>query len=258
MKAGGQGSAGIDFRRWERVLKLGEELTAADVLPALSLCVVHQGHLSLPVSFGRRHLADASSTVDPSDRFVVASLTKPIVAMGILSLVESGRLALNDRVVEIIPEFRDAAKRPTTVRHLLTHTSGLPDSLPNNFALRQAHAPLSEFVKGACEIGLDFPPGRGVQYQSLGYALLGEIIERLTSRSCGEFLRTLFFEPLRMNSTSLGLESAGEKRPIAEIRVPRKWPAARTGTGTAPTGARWALPGVGSFPRPGISPASVR
>jgi CubicO group peptidase (beta-lactamase class C family) len=96
--------------------------------------------------------------------------------------------------------------------------------LPNNLPLRKAQSPLSKFVEGACAVSLDFPPGRGVQYQSLGYALLGEIVARVTGLPSGEFLRREFFEPLGMQNTSLASpewarDSAFPDR-LAEIRVP--------------------------------------
>ncbi len=213
---------GVHPLRWSRVVELCEELTASDVLPAVAVAIVRGDRRLGPVAFGRRRLDDPVPTIGPDDRFVIASLTKPVVALGVLSLVEQGRIALNDRVSEHLPEYRDAPKRPTTIRHLLTHTSGLPDALPNNVPLRQRHAPLSDFVAGACDIALDFPPGRGVQYQSLGYALLGEIIQRVSGLSCGEFLQHQFFGPLGMTSTSLGGELATDGGPVVEIRVPRE------------------------------------
>jgi CubicO group peptidase (beta-lactamase class C family) len=211
---------GVDRVRWRRAIELCEELTSRDLLPALSICVVRGDRCIRPLAFGRRRLADPETKVQPEDRFVIASLTKPVVAMGVLALVEQGRIGLNDRVSEYLPEYREASKRSTTIRHLLTHTSGLPDSLPNNVALRKAHAPLSEFVKGACEIALDFPPGRVVQYQSLGYALLGEIINRVSGRPFGQFLKETFFDPLGMDSTTLGPVAPKVARPVVEIRVP--------------------------------------
>jgi CubicO group peptidase (beta-lactamase class C family) len=186
------------------------------------------------------HSADpvtANSDVDPACRddslFLVASLTKPIVAMATLLLVERGELCLNDRIADIIPGFAGADRKATTVRHLLTHTSGLPDMLPNNRALRAANAPLERFVEGACGVTLDFPPGRGTQYQSMGFALLGHIIQQVSRVSCGEFLRREMFAPLGMHDTCLGLpddESAAASRSgtdsvsllsrIAEVRLP--------------------------------------
>jgi CubicO group peptidase (beta-lactamase class C family) len=212
----------FDRERWSVVLRLAEELTSSDTLPALQIAVVRRGQVLGNLAFGRRRLATDSEAVTPSHRFVVASLTKPIVAMGVLALAERGVLTLNDRVTDWIREYNDPPKRPTTLRHLLTHTSGLPDQLPNNFELRRLQSPLSEFVRGACRIGLDFPPGRGVQYQSLGYAVLGQVIENASGVSCGEFLRTTFFEPLGMCSTSLGAAPVSSAFPddLAEIRVP--------------------------------------
>jgi CubicO group peptidase (beta-lactamase class C family) len=215
--------AGIDRQRFSAAIDVAQRMVADNVLPALAICIVRSGELVGPLAFGRRRLATESSLL-PDDRFVVASLTKPIVAMGILRLAEQGRLSLNDRVVEFISEYDDAPRRATTIRHLLTHTSGLPDMLPNNLSLRRSHAPLSRFVAGACGVSLDFSPGRGVQYQSLGYALLGAIIERIADCPCGEFLRAEFFDPLDMHDTTLGLplENGPDGFPtrLAEIRVP--------------------------------------
>ncbi|MBX3444959.1 MAG: beta-lactamase family protein [Planctomyces sp.] len=214
---------GLDASRWRQACALAEDLTARDDVPALTLCVVRDDRLLEPFACGRLGLAPDSEPVTADSRFVVASLTKPIVAMGIVRLAELGRLSLNDRVSEHLPEFDAAPKRPTTIRHLLTHTSGLPDMLPNNLALRRGQAPLSKFVSGACGVTLDFPPGRGVQYQSLGFALLGEIIARVSGRTCGEFLQSEFFRPLGMDDTSLEQACApASGAAIAEIRVPEE------------------------------------
>jgi len=98
--------------------------------------------------------------------------------------------------------------------------------LPNNLALRNAQAPLSAFAQGAEEIGVDFPPGRGVQYQSLGFAVLGEIMERVTGKTCARFLQDELFAPLKMDDTALGapnswFDGTGNRAArIAEVRLP--------------------------------------
>lgn len=217
---------GIDHERFHAALEVGRRMVDDGALPALAICLIHAGTFVGPFAFGRRRLAPDSAPLAEDDRFVVASLTKPIVAMGVLKLAEQGRLSLNDRVLEYVSEYDDPSRRPTTIRHLLTHTSGLPDMLPSNLSLRKSHAPLSRFVSGACGVTLDFPPGRGVQYQSLGYALLGEIIARITGRPCGDYLQTEFFDPLGMRETTLAqsLENGPDHFPprLAEIRVPKE------------------------------------
>lgn len=214
---------GLSPRRWERALGLAEELCATDQVPALSFQVQREGMTTGVYSYGRRLLNSPAETIDESTLFLVASLTKPMLAMAVMLLVEEGKLGLNQRVVELIEEFNDPPKRPITVRHLLTHTSGLPDMLPNNQRLRAENSPLSRFIEGTCAVTLDFPPGRAVQYQSMGYALLGEIVTRVSGTSYPEFVRQRVCEPLGMNNTWLGLpDDLYGKSPVAEVRVPEE------------------------------------
>ena len=158
--------------------------------------------------------------------FLVASLTKPVVAMAVLMLVERGQLALTDRVVDFIPEFNAPAKRNVTIRNLLTHSSGLPDMLPNNRSLRRSQSRLASFCEGTCAVTLDFPPGHGVQYQSMGFVLLAEIIGRVSGHNCSEFITRELLEPLGMKDSLLGTpdhwyDSEPElTQRVAEIRVP--------------------------------------
>jgi CubicO group peptidase (beta-lactamase class C family) len=133
-------------------------------------------------------------------------------------LAERGALALDDRVAQFIPAFAQNGKHDVRLRHLLTHTSGLPDMLPNNDALRTAHAPLTAFLDAIVGLPLLFPPGTQVLYQSMGIAILAEIVHQVAGRSLAEFLRAELFEPLGMHDTTLGW--APEKRArIAAIRV---------------------------------------
>jgi CubicO group peptidase (beta-lactamase class C family) len=200
-------ACGLDRARWEQVERLAREFVADGVLPEIVLQCVSADATGPLLAIGRRAAGDfgASRPTAADTIFLTASLSKPIVAMGLLLLVERGRVSLADRVCDIVPEFSDAPKRPITLRHLLTHTSGLPDMLPNNRALRQRQAPLADFVSGACGVSLDFPCGRGVQYQSMGYALLGEIIARVTGMTCARFLTEELFAPLGMVDSALGL-----------------------------------------------------
>jgi CubicO group peptidase (beta-lactamase class C family) len=221
---------GLDPSRWERVASLAAELCRSPG-SGLVLQVVRPECRSLPLVWGDRIASGGESLrhpLRPETIFLTASLSKPIVAMGVLSLVEAGEVSLQSRVQEFLPEFDAPPKRPITLRHLLTHTSGLPDMLPNNRPLRQAQSPLAKFIAGACAVTLDFPPGRGVQYQSLGYALLGEIITRVTGRRCADYLRQTLFEPLGMVDTALGAPEewftgpAPRMERVAEVLVPEE------------------------------------
>ncbi len=219
---------GLHPERWQNVLGEIQKYCDNDVVPAAGLCVARHGVSSGTHLFGRQALADQSPTIRDDAIFLIASITKPIVAMGVMRLVEQGQLLLSDKLKEYIPEFGNNAKSGITIRHLLTHTSGLPDMLMNNRELRANCAPLSEFVAGTIGVKPYFPPGRGMQYQSMGFAMLGELIHRVTGLTCSQFLKQEFFDPLGMNDTELGAPNEWFEGPtpkihrIAEIRLPRQ------------------------------------
>ena len=175
----------------------------SNVLPCVAIVTGTAKTISGRFHVGRQ-MADTPLPLHDDAIFLVASITKPIVAMAALQLIEKGQFTLADRVVDFIPGFGREGKYGIEIRHLLTHTSGLPDMLSDNLELRQSHATLGRFVEQTCQEPLAFPPGRGVQYQSMGFAILGEIISLVTGKTCAQYLQNEFFEPLGMTDTSLG------------------------------------------------------
>ena len=196
-------SPGFDSARLRYVMELCRTATESGAIPGLALLVAKGG---IPVLHSAWGVAERT-TPRPATRdtvWLIASVTKPVVCTGLALLLERGLLALDDRVSRHLPEFAGPDRQEMRLRHLLTHTSGLPDMLPENVELRQRHAPLSVFVERIATTPLLFRPGTNVHYQSTGIALLGAVIERLTGESCAEFLRREFFAPLGMESSSLG------------------------------------------------------
>jgi len=104
-----------------------------------------------------------------------------------------------------MPEFQGEDKEKVRVQDLLTHTSGLPDMLPENLELRRSRVPLKQFVGHVAKTPLLYAPRTSFGYQSMGILLAGEIVERLTRSSLRDFERREFFGPLGMNDTALGL-----------------------------------------------------
>ena len=116
--------------------------------------------------------------------FLMASITKPIVYTAAMMLVERGLLNLSDPVIRYVPEFKANGKEKTLVNHLFTHTSGLPDMLDNNAELRKKHAPIQTFLDAASNETVPlFKPGTKLSYQSMGTAVVAEIIQRLRQRT---------------------------------------------------------------------------
>ena len=182
--------------RLEQAAALIKKSTDSGEVSAASL-YVRQREIVFQRAFGRAH--------DPDSVFLLASITKPMTAIGVMILVDRGQLTLSDPVRKHIPEFTGGERDLVTIRHLLTHTSGLPDQLEENVQLRKRHAPLKDFVAATCRTPLLFKPGIEVKYQSMGLLLAAEIAERVTKRPFRDFLGDEFFRPAGMTKTSLGL-----------------------------------------------------
>ena len=138
-------------------------------------------------------------------RYLIASITKPVVAMLAVKLAAAGQLSLNEPVRNFLDGFHRGPLRSITIRNLLTHTSGLPDMLPNNTELRQQHATLADFVIHTAAVTPEFTPGTDCRYSSMGIAVLGEILERIRATPLANLLHEEFFAPLGMTGTWLGL-----------------------------------------------------
>ncbi len=182
-----------------------EEAVVRGELMGAAMQVSRGGGALPPACYGRRTLGPEGPPVEPDTVFLIASITKPIVAAAVMLLVERGEVCLDDPVAEFVPEFGQAGKEAVQVRHLLTHTSGLPDMLPENLALRAGHAPLDVFIQQICKVKLLFEPGTRISYQSCGIAMLGEIVQRVEATPIRVFLRRWIFEPMGLENTSLGL-----------------------------------------------------
>jgi CubicO group peptidase (beta-lactamase class C family) len=192
-----------------RVLERAVEQGTA---PGVAAAVLRNGRLARLWAFGRRSPGEDAAPVEADTIFLVASLTKPVVCAGAMLLVQDGILALDQQVAALVKGFGKKGKDRITVRHLFTHTSGLPDQLPNNAELRQRHAPIEEFVQEVFQVEPLFPAGTKISYQSMGILILAEIVQRLTGQRLRDFLRERLFAPLGMTSTTLGLPDSGMER----------------------------------------------
>jgi CubicO group peptidase (beta-lactamase class C family) len=209
---------GFSRERLARVYGFLDEAVQQGRLPAAAIWIARHG-VALPArSFGRQWLTPDSPPIQPDTIFLTASITKPVTVTAALLLVERGKVLLDDPVCAIIPEFAANGKERVTLRHLMTHTSGLPDMLPEDRQLRAQHAPLAEFVHRICALSLDFAPGTNVQYQSCGTAMIGAIVEQIEGVPLRDFLRREIFDPLGMTNTALGVGGLPEAR-IAQVNV---------------------------------------
>jgi len=189
----------------DRAAAILEAAVEAGDISAGTVIVARNSAIILARGYGRLRPEEGAPTVSPDSVFLLASITKPVTACAAMILVDRGELSLDDPVSRYIPEFRGWDRDQIHVRHLLSHTSGLPDMLPRNTELRRAHAPLSAFVEGAVHARLLFHPDTDFRYQSKGILLAAEIVERVTGKPLRDFEEEEIFAPLGMAHSALGL-----------------------------------------------------
>ena len=201
-----------------RVDRFIAELTQSGKVRAAAICVGRSGSILHVSSHGLLSPEQGTHQVTEDSLFLVASLAKPITVTALMMLVECGLVRLDDRVCEYVPAFARNEKHEVRLRHLMTHTSGLPDMAPDNLTLRARHAPLAEFISSICEAPLGFVPGSRVSYQSTGIAILAAVVEAVSGETLPAFLERHLFAPLKMSSTSLGAKPESLDR-IASVRL---------------------------------------
>ncbi len=186
----------IDLARLQVAFDRVAEGVEERVVPAAVLAVANRHELVRREAFSRA----AGDRVTADSIFLLASITKPILATAVMRLVAQGRLVLSEPIRRYIPEFALSSAPAVTAWHLLTHTSGIveidwPDTLR-----QRPHAPSR--LEAACRRALLFDPGERVSYSTLSYELLAELVTRLGGMPYQDYLRERVFAPLGMTDTS--------------------------------------------------------
>jgi CubicO group peptidase (beta-lactamase class C family) len=167
-------------------------------VPGASLLVLRDGEAIVRRGFGRSDL-EQGIEAGPATNYRLASVSKQFTAATILLLAQDGKLAIDDPVRKWLPSLPREADA-ITLRHLLTHTSGLVD-YEDLMAERHVGLILDAGVLALLEQEprLHFAPGSTYRYSNSGYALLALVVERASGLAYPEFLRTRIFQPLGMH-----------------------------------------------------------
>jgi CubicO group peptidase (beta-lactamase class C family) len=169
-------------------------------IPGASVMVLEGDRVQLSRGFGWANL-ELRAPASDSTVYQSGSVGKQFTAAGVLLLAEQGRLGLDDQITKWLPEG-SGRWDSVTVRHLLTHTSGIPEYTDSTFDYRKDYTE-AELVRFAASKPLDFAPGERWSYSNTGYLLLGVLIHRATGRFYGDVLHDLIFEPLGMRNTRI-------------------------------------------------------
>jgi len=171
--------------------------------PGATVLVRKNGKTLFARGYGVRDLK-THAAIDTKTNFRLASCTKQFTAMAAMLLIHDGKLRYDERLTEIFPEF-PAYGRAITVRHLLTHTSGLPDyeELMNGGPWTETRQIHDDEVLALLErqTAPKFAAGANWSYSNSGYVVLGMIVAKTAGMPFGEFLRQRIFAPLHMDRT---------------------------------------------------------
>ncbi len=190
--------AGFTREGLQRVDSLMQQAAADSVFPGAVLLIARNAVIAHFKAYGRMGYGDFDRPMPKNAIFDLASLTKVVATTtAAMLLVQEGKLDLNARVQHYLPGFRGAGKEKVTVRHLLTHSSGLPPF--KKYFLE--NLPPGEIIRRILEEPLEYSPGQESRYSDLGMILLGKIIEKLSGQPLDQFCRQRIFEPLGMGET---------------------------------------------------------
>lgn len=166
-----------------------------------AILVAKDGKVLVPKGYG---MADREQKLENTTKtkFRICSLTKSFSAMAIIQLQEKDMLNVNDKLSKYIPDYPNGDK--ITIHHLLTHTSGIVNhtELPDfNTKRRTEPVTIEQTIAAFKKLPLEFVPGEKFEYSNSNYILLGLIIEKVSGKSYGDFIRENIFQPLKMNNS---------------------------------------------------------
>ena len=191
-------AARVDATRLAKIDEVVAEAIAEKKLPGAVVLVGQGDAVVFRKAYGHRALVPAPEVMTLDTMFDMASLTKVIATTSaVMMLVEAGKIRLSDPVAQFIPDFAKYGKDRVTVRHLLTHMSGLrPDvDLADPWVGYEAAMALAnEEVLGAA-------PGRQFVYSDIGFFLLADIVAKVSGQPFDQFVATRLFQPLGMTDT---------------------------------------------------------
>ena len=181
-----------------------DELVRAEMqrqkIPGVAVAVIRNGVPIKAEGYGRANV-EHDVPVTQATIFQSGSLGKQFTAAAVMLLVEDGRLSLIDPLTKFFPDAPPRWKR-ITVRHLLTHTSGLPDYTAGAVNYRKDYTE-DDLLKLAYGLKLEFEPGARWNYSNTGYVVLGALVRKASGGFYGDLLRTRVFAPLGMTSARI-------------------------------------------------------
>lgn len=178
-----------------------------DGSPGMAVAILKDGELVFKRTYGKKQISSASK-VDGHTAFRMASVSKTFAGILTAILVERGFLNWDDKVVKYVPGFKlkDSTTTNTLeVKHLLSHTTGLPRHAYSN--LLNAGIPYREILSMLSEVTIFHPPGDTYNYQNVAFSVIGDVLHSVTGKAYSELLEEYVFLPLGMVDASTDYET---------------------------------------------------
>lgn len=173
-------------------------------LPGTAVGVVHEGKLVWSKGIGFADVAKKQPAT-PKTLYRIASITKTFTATAVMQLRDAGKVDLDDRALEYLPELKKAsgALEQLTIRRMLSHESGLQSEPPGTDWTRvEYESDPAQTLARAADISTTVPPSTQWKYSNLAYQLLGEIVQRVSGMPYQKYVQTKLLTPLKMTSTA--------------------------------------------------------
>jgi uncharacterized protein YbbC (DUF1343 family)/CubicO group peptidase (beta-lactamase class C family) len=191
-------AGGVDAARFDEIPPLVEQAIADKKLPGAVVLIGRGDRVLWQKAIGHRAVDPAVEPMTVDTIFDMASLTKVVATTtSVMKLVEDGRIRLNDRVSDYVPGFEQHGKTNITIRHLMTHTSGLRPDLD----LDDDWSGYETAIARAVDEVPTAPPGERFVYSDINYELLGEIVRHVSGQPLDAFAKQHVFDPLGMKET---------------------------------------------------------
>ncbi|MCC6539460.1 MAG: beta-lactamase family protein [Bryobacterales bacterium] len=193
--------------------KMQEMIAAHEVPGAVTVVATPKGLAHLGIAGKAGPGADAKPLRKDSI-FWIASMTKPITAVAVLMLQDEGKLSINDKLSKHVPAFA-AQQSEVTLRHMLTHTSGMGEATP---AETKDARTLADLVPVYASKPLGFAPGSQWRYCQTGINMLARVVEVVSGQSFPDFIAARLLRPLKMKDTTFYLTEAQMPRLVTPAR----------------------------------------
>jgi CubicO group peptidase (beta-lactamase class C family) len=169
-------------------------------IPGLALKIIRDGKVVKTAAYGLANI-ELDVPTRPETVFEIGSVTKQFTAAGILLLAQEGKLSVDDRISNYLKDLPEAWTN-VTIRHLLTHTSGIKSYTGLDGFQIWRHLTQDQFIKAIGKEPMEFQPGSSWKYCNTGFNLLGYIIENVSGKNYWDFMSQRISQPLGMHATT--------------------------------------------------------